>query len=128
MVPALDNSAWKEARKIVQASPKWAAYWQNVTPRNFLTIEDFAELLERNHLHPIRIEKVQTKDPFVDRLEFLNFLLGTFTPAVPSQMAKEFWNEVIDEYLRLFPEAINDEGVLEARFGRIEIEAIYLQE
>jgi len=30
----------------------------------------------------------------------------------------------IEEYLSLLPEAINSEGVIEARFGRIEIEAM----
>ena len=31
--------------------------------------------------------------------------------------------EMIDEYLRLRPDAMNPEGVITAHFGRIEIEA-----
>ena len=127
MIPAIDNAAWKQARKVVQTSPKWACYWQNIPPRKFFTIEECAELLKEANLHPLRIEKIQTLDPFVDREEFLSFLLGTFTPAVPSDMAKEFYNDMIDEYLRLHPEAMNFNGVIEARFGRIEIEAINLE-
>lgn len=123
MIPAIDNEAWKQARKAVQTSSKWACYWQNVLPRNFFTLEECIRLLEEVNLHPLRIEKIQTKDPFVDREEFLNFLLGTFTPAVPSEMAKTFYNEMIDEYLRLLPAAMDSNGVIEARFGRIEIEA-----
>lgn len=123
MIPAVDNVAWKQARKVVQTSPKWACYWENIVPRKFFTIEECVELLNATNLQPQRVEKIQTLDPFVDREEFLSFLLGTFTPAVPSNMAKEFYNEIINEYLRLLPEAMNFDGVIEARFGRIEIEA-----
>lgn len=123
MIPALDNEAWKQARKNVQTSSKWACYWQNTSPRKFFTIEECAELLKNTNLEVRRIEKIQTKDPFIDREEFVNFLLGTFTPAVPLEMAKAFYEEMIDEYLRLLPDAMDTLGVIEARFGRIEIEA-----
>lgn len=128
MMPAMDNEAWKQARKVVQVSPKWSRYWQNILPRKFLTIEAYTELLKEASFSLTRIEKIQTRDPFIDREEFLNFLLGTFTPAVPAEMAKEFWNEVIDEYIRLLPQALNSNGVIESRFGRIEIEAVYRYE
>lgn len=126
MVPALDNLAWKQARKIVQTSPKWAAYWENISPRKFLSIEEYVELLKESNFYPQRVGKVQTQDPFIDREEFLNFLLGTFTPAVPSDMAREFYEALIDEYLRQLSDAMKIEGVIEARFSRIEIEAVYL--
>lgn len=126
MVPALDNQAWKQARKIVQTSPKWASYWKNIPPRKFLTIEEYRKLLSEVGLELQRIERIQTQDPFIDREEFLNFLLGTFTPAVPTDQARDFYNEMIEEYIRLLPEAINTEGVIEVRFGRIEIEAVKL--
>lgn len=124
MIPAIDNEAWKQARKTLQTAPRWADYWVNMTPRKFFTVEECSELLKTIGLKTQRIEKVKTNDPFVDREEFLHFLLGTFTPAVPPEMAKTFFNELIDEYLRLLPEAENSEGVIQARFGRIEIEAV----
>lgn len=126
MIPAMDNDPWKQARKTVQASPKWSCYWQNILPRKFLTIEEYADLLKNVGFSLMRIEKIETRDPFIDREEFLNFLLGTFAPAVPSEMAAQFYNEMIDEYIRLFPECLHPNGVIEARFGRIEIEAVYL--
>ncbi len=126
MIPAIDNGAWKQARKNIQSSSKWACYWQEILPRKFLTIEEYTELLKGVSLYPQRIEKIQTSDPFVDREEFLDFLLGTLTPAVPADLDREFYNEIIDEYLRLLPDAMNNEGVIEARYGRIEIEAVYL--
>ncbi|WP_068469871.1 class I SAM-dependent methyltransferase [Candidatus Protochlamydia phocaeensis] len=124
MIPAIDNPAWKQARKIMQSSPKWAAYWQSIPPRKFLTVEEYADLLKGANFLPQRIEKVSTQDSFIDREELLSFLLGTFTPAVPPEMAREFYNGMIEEYLRLLPEAMNAEGVIEMRYGRIEIEAI----
>jgi trans-aconitate methyltransferase len=126
MVPALDNQAWKQARRIVQTSPKWASYWENIPPRSYLTIEEYQKLLNEVGLKLQRIERIQTQDPFIDREEFLDFLLGTFTPVVPTDQARGFYNEMIEAYIRLLPKAINSEGVIEVRFGRIEIEAVKL--
>ena len=39
-------------------------------------------------------------------------------------MAVEFYTEMIDEYLKLLPEALSPDGIVEARYSRIEIEAI----
>lgn len=123
-IPAIDNTAWKEARKNIQSLSKWSYYWQHILPRKFLSLDEYRELLHAANLSPLRIEKIQTVDPFVDREEFLCFLLGTFTPAVPLTLAKEFYNDLIDEYIRLSPQVLKVNGVIEARFGRIEIEAV----
>jgi trans-aconitate 2-methyltransferase len=123
MVPAIDNEAWKQSAKNIQTSPKWACYWENMIPREYLTVDQFVQLLQEANFHVERVEKIQTVDPFVDREELVNFLIGTFTPAVPSDLAREFYNERIDEYLKLLPEALRPNGVIEVRFGRIEIEA-----
>lgn len=123
-VPAFDNLPLKQSRKNVQSSSKWAAYWQKSVPRKFLSIEEYSDLVHAAGLHLVRIEKIQTVDPFIDREELLNFLLGTFTPAVPANLEREFFNEWIDEYLRLLPQALHENGVIEVKFGRIEIEAV----
>ncbi|MES2200264.1 MAG: methyltransferase domain-containing protein [Chlamydiota bacterium] len=123
-VPAMDNAAWKQARKNVQSLFKWAPYWQNVAPRMVLTVEEYIELLEEVGLHPKRVEKIVTVDPFIDRLEFMEFLIGTLAPVVPEEKVQEFYQELITEYIRLLPEALLANGVLEIRFGRIEIEAL----
>lgn len=126
MVPAIDNSAWKQAFKNVQKREKWSPYWKNAPCATFLNTEKYIELLQNVDLYPQKVEKIQTADPFVNREEFLTFLLGTFTPAVPRELAEEFFNEIIDEYLFLLPEAMQPNGIIEARYSRIEIEAIYL--
>lgn len=122
-VPVIDNSAWREARKTIQTSSKWAVYWEHTSPISFLGCEDYRKLLQEASFLPLRIEKISTTDPFVDREEFLHFCLGTFPPVVPRSLATEFYNEIIDEYIRLSPSVLQQNGVLEARFGRIEIEA-----
>ena len=38
-------------------------------------------------------------------------------------MSRGFYGEIIDEFLNLLPESMKPSGVIEARFGRIEIEA-----
>lgn len=122
-IPAIDNPAWKEAWRNIEVLPKWAAYWEDDTPRHFLSVEKYIELLKNAKFHPLSVEKIQTQDPFIDREEFLTFLLGTMTPAVPLELARDFFNELTDEYLRLLPDALRPDGVVEARFGRIMIEA-----
>lgn len=124
MTPAIDNQSWKNAIKTVRASSKWSHYWKNIVSRKFPTAEEYSELLLKVQLQPSRIKKVYTADPFVDRQEFLSFLLGTFQQPIPKNQVEEFYNEVIDEYLRQLPEAMQSNGSVEARFGRIEIEAI----
>ncbi len=124
MVPALANTAWKNARKAIQTSEKWKQYWSKIIPRNFFGVEEYKELFNRSPFKIQRIEFVPTRDPFVDRDELLNFLLGCITPAVPRELSKEFFNEIIDEYLRLQPDALSTDSVIEVRFGRIEIEVL----
>lgn len=125
-IPAIDNPAWKEAWSNMEVLPKWASYWEDSRPIHFLSVEGYIELLKNAKFHPLRVEKIQTRDPFIDREEFLTFLIGTMTPAVPLELVRDFFNELTDEYLRLLPEALKPDGVVEARFGRIVIEAMRL--
>ncbi len=122
-IPSKDNLSWEEARKNIESLPKWAFYWKQVTPKVVLTMEEYVEALEKVGLYPIRVEKIDTLDPFVDRQEFVDFLVATFAPVLPKELLQEFCCELINEYIRLFPAALQIEGVIEFRPGRIEIEA-----
>lgn len=124
MTPSMDNPAWKEAGKTLRNSEKWSIYWQKATPRKFPTVEQYAILLKNAVLKAKRIEKVQTSDAFIDREELMQFLLGTMAPVMPSDLAHQYWNELIDEYLRLSPESLREDGAIEVRFSRVEVEAI----
>ncbi len=122
-LPSMDNEAWMLARKNVQNRPKWRPYWKDVPSRVVLTTEEYVELLEGVGLYPKRIEKVATLDPFIDQKELVEFLIATLTPVLPKEEIEEFYQELMDQYIQNFPEALLENGVLEMRFGRIEIEA-----
>lgn len=124
LVSARDNAPLNQAVKNVQASPKWAEYWKIIPFRIALNVGWYSQLLETANLSPQRVVRVQKVDPYVDREEFLNFLLGTQVPVIPATMTRNYYNDIIDEYIRISPEALRSDGVIEARFGVIEIEAI----
>ena len=123
LLHAFDNEDWNLANKTIKASPKWSSYFENREQKQSLTVEDYQELLSLVHLRPLKVQKIQTIDPFIDRQEFLQFLVGSFTPPLLQENAIDFHNELIDEYLRLRPSAKKDNGVIEAQFGKIEIVA-----
>lgn len=122
LVPII-NPAWKQARTHVQSLPKWSGYFQNYVPRQFLTAEQYRELFTAAGMHSIEAVAVNTMDPFVDREELITWLQGTFTPMVPQEHSREFYNEWMDEYLRLLPEALGPDGVIYAKMGVVTIRA-----
>jgi trans-aconitate 2-methyltransferase len=124
LVPLMNNMAWNQARSTVQHRSQWSEYWKNVSPRKFLTPHQYIELLEQSNLKAVRVEAVNTLDPFVDMEEILDWLEGTFTPVVPKEMVREFYTQWIEEYLRLDPLAVSEEGVIYAKLGYIGIEAV----
>lgn len=122
-IPSMDNAVWKQACKNIESSPKWRACWQGMNPKRVLTVEEYREVLELVGLFAERVEKITTVDPFVDRVELLEFLLGSYYSSIGEERVEEFYQELITEYIRLQPDALLANGVLEMRFGRIEIEA-----
>lgn len=124
LVPAVhENIAWNQARSIVQSKEKWACYWTGYPPRKFFSAHEYVELLEAADFRVIKIDTVQTMDPFINREEILDWLEGTFPPVVPKNQVREFYNEWIGEYIRLDPESIGTDGTIYARLGFIGIEA-----
>lgn len=123
LVPAMNNKAWGQARAKVQNAPKWAPYWQRYTPRKFLSVSQYEDLLKETGFQIMKVENILTMDPFIDRDEILDWLEGTFAPVVPKDQAREFYREWIEEYLRLDPQSIDENGTIYARLGFIGIEA-----
>ncbi len=123
LVPAMNNKAWGQARAKVQASPKWASYWEGFTPRKFLSAGQYEDLLKEIGFQTVNIQNIQTMDPFIDLDEILDWLEGTFAPVVPKAQAREFYREWMAEFLQLDPEAMDENGIIYARFGLVGIEA-----
>lgn len=124
LVPAMNNRAWNQARTKVQAAPKWAPYWEGFTPRKFLNVNQYKDLLTETGFHILKIDNIQTMDPFIDEDEILDWLEGRFPPIIPKDQAPEFYREWIKEYLQLDPESIDKNGVIYARLEFLVIEAI----
>lgn len=123
LVPLMNNAAWNQARSTVQNRPQWSDYWKNFSPRKFPTPQQYIEILAQSNLKVISVEAVNTMDPFVNREEMLDWSEGTFSPVVPKEKAREFYTQWIEEYLKLDPSAISEDGVIYAKFGYIGIEA-----
>jgi len=117
LIPTRNNQAWNNARATTQSRPKWAGYWQNVAPRKSFSAQQYAEFLERANLLCISIETINTLDPFIDKNEIVEWLCGTFAPAVPVEEMREFYSEWIEEYVRLAPDAQKSDGVVYAALG-----------
>lgn len=123
LVPAMSNKAWNQARATVQHAFKWAPHWQGYIPRKFLTGQQYEELLKEAGFCHVKVEHIQTMDPFVDQDEILDWLEGTFAPFVPKDLAREFYREWIEEYIRLDPQSMDEDGTIYAKLGCICIEA-----
>ncbi len=123
LVPALNNWAWNLAGSKVRAASKWAFYWKDYIPRKFQNEQGYINLLEETGFRIVKVETIQTMDPFIDRCEILDWLEGTFMPVVPKSEIRTFYNEWIEEYLSLDLQSIDLDGVIYARLGYIAIEA-----
>jgi trans-aconitate 2-methyltransferase len=123
LVPAMANTAWSQARTTVQNRPTWAPYWKGFAPRKFLSPQQSIEMLQLAQFTAIKVTLTKTQDPFINREEIIDWLMGTFAPVVPRSMARTFYREWIEEYLRLDPEARRPDGVIYAKLGTVEIEA-----
>lgn len=124
LVPAMNSAAWNQALLNLQASPKWVSYWQSFPPRKFSTVQKYSDLLAIMGFRILKVENVPTADPFIDLEEILAWLEGTFPPVIPKNQTRAFYTDLVQEYLRLDPTAIDAQGAIYARFGVIGIEAV----
>lgn len=123
LVPTRNNPAWNTARITVQSRARWAPYWQNTPPRKSFTTQQYTEFLQNANLTNIEVKSVKTMDPFIDKNEIIEWLCGTFAPAIPLEYMHEFYNEWIKEYIRLDPNAQRYDNVIYAALGYITMVA-----
>ena len=121
LVPLMNNPAWNQARSTVQNYPEWQDYWKGFPPRKFLTLEQYMPILAECGLNAKSVEAVNTMDPFVSKEEIIDWLEGTFPPVIPKESARKFYAQWIEEYLKLDPCAVSNEGVIYAKLGYIGI-------
>ncbi len=125
LVPTVqENIAWNQARQIVQTKEKWAPYWKGFSSRKFFSCDYYKKLLEETGFRVVKIETKKTMDPFISKQEVVEWLVGTFPPVVPKRELHNFYSEWIEEYIRLDPGALSEEGAIYAKLGFMGIEAV----
>ena len=107
--------------------PKWSEYWKDFDPPVWHSEQEWKQYLDQAGFTHIRIEKIPTMDPFIDRSEWLEWLKAVHPPRIPEERMDEYFSEFIDRYLAHDPEAVDKNGVVYAKFGRIELEAIKVE-
>ncbi len=124
LVPTVrENKAWNESRACIQSKPKWACYWKDYPPRRYFSAEQYEKLLRETGFCAIKVDSVQTMDPFLDEKELLDWLEGTFPPLIPKDQVRQFYLEWMQEYIRLDPSAKKEEGTIYAKLGFLSLEA-----
>ncbi len=123
LIPTRNNVEWNRSRAIVQAYERWAPFWKGVPSRPTLPVEEYRSFLLNAGLKG-SVDMHATKDPFVDREEIISWLKGTFAPVVPNDKADEFFNDWMNQYLRDYPQANGEDGVIFAELGYITIVGI----
>ncbi len=121
-MPASFNPAWNQAAKNIQAAPKWSRYWQGGAQWARLSAKEIASILESKGF-TVHARENHTKDPFIDREELAGMLRGIYPSVLPEELEGQFFQELIDEYLRLRPEGMESSGVIYLECGYISIAA-----
>ena len=124
--PASDSNPIfaKAIEKTISAS-KWRKYFNNRKEKlKYETIEELKDRFDRSPFEYSTINFKASKDPFVDKTEFINWILGSvdFILAVPSKLRSQLANDIIDKYIELKPDAKANK-VYYGEWGRIEIVA-----
>lgn len=120
-LPAGHNSAWNQAVKNTQSRAKWSQYWANSATKTGLDPNEYAQILESNGFGSVQIEHHHTIDPFVDRDELIEMWLGVYPSVLPADLERQFFCEVIEEYLTLDPKGISPAGTIYLRCGYITV-------
>lgn len=116
--------ALEQAVKEVIASPQWKLYFKHFsTGWNFVTKNDYHDLLVSHGFTVSRLEVVPQKDVFPSRKSFEKFVSQWFpyTRALPPTLKKIFLKRVIDRYLEL--ETPFPNGEVHFKIKRLEVVA-----
>ena len=105
---------------------KWAPYLKNFkSPYNFLSDEDYKELIPKMGFIPLRIELINKEMVHDGKKGFEGFIRTTWLPAtelIPETMRKEFISEAADLYMKKYPP--DESGKVHIAMVRLEVEAL----
>jgi trans-aconitate 2-methyltransferase len=117
-VPAEGHLSFTEAMKQTRMLPKWKKYETHSSSRRRASADDYLRHFSEAGLRANKIEKINTVDPFVDKDEFIGWIKLILPPGFKTEAVKnEFCSDVIDKYVSLRKDAMNDEGVYFGHFN-----------
>ncbi|MCH9621640.1 MAG: Trans-aconitate 2-methyltransferase [Chlamydiia bacterium] len=123
LVPANKESNWSAAVKSVCQGPKWSSYWKDYEPRIFLNCDQSKKLLSETNYEILSVENLLTVDPFIDKEDLVAWMMGTYPPLIPKELERSFFSEVIDAYISLSPEAMNEDGTIYVSYSATRVVA-----
>lgn len=106
----------------ITSSSLWAPYFQEFsTGWNFISEDDYRDLLLTNQFHITRCQVVPQRDIFPTRASFETFLSQIFPylRVLPKELKQTFLNQVVDRFLDLETPFPNDE--VHWKFLRLEV-------
>ncbi|MCI5052254.1 MAG: methyltransferase domain-containing protein [Simkaniaceae bacterium] len=124
LVPSSKESAWDEAIAAICSIEKWSQHLEKIAETVFLDSGEYANLLETCQFTVISVKDIKTKDPFVDKEEFVSWLVGTYPPIVKRELLTDFFSDIVDQYIAIYPDAIDANGTISAEFDAIQIVAV----
>ena len=117
-------SALKQAVNEIISMSQWSSYFQNFSSGwNFVTEDEYAQLLSDNHFIATRLVTVPQRDIFPSRNTFEKFISQWFPYLRPLPEAEKviFMNQVLDRFLEIdtsFPK-----GQVHFKIKRLEVVA-----
>lgn len=121
------NPEFSQAVGTTLFSKKWKKYFENRKASfKFETLTQLKKRFFNSPFSNVAVNFKESRDPFVGKNEFVNWILGTmdFIQDVPSELRSKLASEIIEEYVRLRPDALSKDDIYYASWGRIEVFAV----
>lgn len=118
------DSPYLRARLNIMSTLKWRYFFIDYIPPYFALTEDMMkELCEKAQLNIIQISRNGTPYTFKNRQEFVKFIsaLPVQKDRVPEERHKEFFNDIIDEYIKEVPNLVKNDGSIELTISRMTV-------
>lgn len=123
--PVKGNSIMSEAIAIVDSRPQWKDFFTSPDRKAYaLSDKTYRQWLTDANFMVIKSRTKWEDETFKSREKFRDLLRATFSHRafLPTEREIEFFDEVVDEYLKKFP--LDERGHVHFYFNRIEIVAI----
>jgi len=118
------DSPYLRARLNIMSTQKWKWSFINYMPPYYPIDEEIMKnLCEEAQLKVIQISRNGTPYTFKNRQEFVKFIgaLPVQKERIPEDRQEEFFNDIIDEYIKEVPNLVNDDGSIKLVISRMTV-------